>query len=133
MLLSIVVIAVLAACGQAGSSDGSGGGPTGASQGEGRFPMPANVRNLTSQGEDAVNFATSLGLDESVAFYRDAFVAAGLTERTILTEITDSTFNLVFDGDPSGDALVVQGVDLGDGTTNINIRFEDLSPGSSPP
>jgi hypothetical protein len=32
---------------------------------------------------------------------------------------------MVFDGDPEG-AVVVQGVDLGDGTTNVNIRHEDV-------
>jgi hypothetical protein len=88
--------------------------------------MPPNVSNFTAQGEDAVNFATALSLQDAIAFYRDAFGAGGLTERTINTSITGTTFSLVFDGDPSGKALVVQGVDLGDGTTNINIRFEDV-------
>jgi len=119
------VLALAAACSwaEAGSS-GSAGGKAGA--GESRFPMPANVSNLTEQGRDAVNFATTVSLEDAVAFYRDAFRAAGLSERTIVTEITDTTFNLVFDGDPSGKALVVQGVDLGNGTTNINVRFEDV-------
>jgi len=33
---------------------------------------------------------------------------------------------MVFDGHPNGKSIVVQGVDLGNGTTNINIRFEDV-------
>jgi len=123
--LLTLVLALAAACAPAGGgSDGSAGGVR--SGGDSRFPMPANVSNLTEQGEEAVNFATTLSLEDSIAFYREALVADGLTERTINTTITETTFSLVFDGDPSGKALVVQGVDLGNGTTNINIRFEDV-------
>jgi hypothetical protein len=57
---------------------------------------------------------------------REAFTKKGLTERTATTAITDTTFSLVFDGDPSGKAIVVQGVDLGNGTTNVNIRYENI-------
>jgi hypothetical protein len=32
---------------------------------------------------------------------------------------------MVFDGHSSGMPIVLQMVDLGDGTTNVNIRFED--------
>jgi len=32
----------------------------------------------------------------------------------------------VFDGDPSGKAIVVQGVDLGGGVTNITITRQDV-------
>jgi hypothetical protein len=41
------------------------------------------------------------------------------------TAITDSTFNLVFDGWESGLAIVVQGVNLGN-QRNINIPYEQL-------
>jgi hypothetical protein len=33
---------------------------------------------------------------------------------------------MVFDGHESGKAIVVQGVDLGDGMVNISIRLEDV-------
>jgi len=33
---------------------------------------------------------------------------------------------MVFDGDPSGKAVVIQGVDLGDGTVNVSMRLEDV-------
>jgi hypothetical protein len=33
---------------------------------------------------------------------------------------------MVWDGHPSGKAIVVQGVDLGDGSVNVNIRLEDV-------
>jgi hypothetical protein len=33
---------------------------------------------------------------------------------------------MVFDGDPSGQAIVIQGVDLGNGKTNVNIRYEKV-------
>ena len=51
--------------------------------------------------------------------------AEGHTERTLLTAITDAAISMVFDGHPSGNAVVVQAVDLG-GSTNINIRLEAI-------
>ena len=116
---SILVLS-LAACGGGGASGGSsapGGFDT-------DFPLPATVSNFTDTGDGSINFQTNLSIEGAVEFYRDALGKAGLTERTINTAITDSTFSLVFDGDPSGKAVVVQGVDLGGGMTNINIRYE---------
>ncbi len=89
------------------------------------FPLPADVQNFTGGG-DQINFATSLNVEDSIQFYRDALTALGLTERTLNTAITETTFSMVFDGHENGKAIVVQGVDLGNGTTNINIRFEDV-------
>ncbi len=112
-----------------GSSGGSSGGSNsggGSSGGSSQFPMPPNVSNLTDLGSGSINFQTSMSLKDVIAFYRDAFTKKGLTERTANTAITDTTFSLVFDGDPSGKAIVVQGVDLGNGTTNVNIRYENV-------
>ncbi len=90
------------------------------------FPLPDDVQNFTGDGgESPVNFQTSLSLDEVVEFYRQAFTEQGLTERTILTEISDSGFSMVFDGWPNGKAVVIQGVDFGT-SMNVNIRFEDV-------
>lgn len=89
------------------------------------FPLPDDVQNFTKFGEDQINFQTSMSLQECLAFYRAALVANGLTERDLLTEENEAIFSMVFDGDPKG-AIVVQGVDLGDGISNINIRFEDI-------
>ncbi len=89
------------------------------------FPLPDDVQNFTGGGEQ-VNFAASLTVEESIEFYRSAFADMGLTERELNTAITDTTFSMVFDGYENGQALVIQGVDLGNGTTNINIRFEDI-------
>ncbi len=115
--------------GSSGNSGGgsSGGGNSGGSGGGGsQFPMPPNVSNVMNLGNGSVNFQTSLSLKDVIAFYRDAFTKKGLTERTTNTAITNTTFSLVFDGDPSGKAIVVQGVDLGNGKTNVNIRYEDV-------
>ena len=90
------------------------------------FPLPDDVQNFTGEGgEGQVNFQTSLSLDEVIEFYRQAFADKGLTERTLLTAITDTTFSMVFDGWPNGKVLVIQGVDLG-ASRNVNIRFEDV-------
>ena len=122
--LSFLVMVSLA-CGVlgGGSPGGSGGNSGGYNT---KFPLPDNVSNYTDTGNSSINFQTSTTLKDTIAFYRGAFTKQGLTERTINTAITDTTFSMVFDGDPSGDAIVIQGVDLGNGKTNINIRYEKL-------
>jgi hypothetical protein len=108
---------------------GSGPAPSGASANSKyntTFPLPPSVSNFTDTGNDSINFQAQISLKDAISFYRDAFTRSGFTERTINTAITDTTFSLVFDGDPSGKTIVVQGVDLGNGTTNVNIRYEDV-------
>jgi hypothetical protein len=89
------------------------------------FPLPDTVLNFMDMGNDSINFQTELSVEETIAFYRQAFEAENLSERTLNTAITVTTFSMVFDGHTSG-TIVIQGVDLGDGTTNVNIRFEDV-------
>lgn len=121
------VVSVVSACAGLGSGAAPApAGTSGSSSYDTKFPLPSSVSNFTATGDDAINFQTKLSLNDTVAFYRDAFTQGGLTERTINTAITDTTFSMVFDGDSSGKAIVVQGVDLGNGTTNVNVRFEDV-------
>lgn len=115
--LWLVTISVLltAACGGGGSSFDT------------NFPLPDSVSNFSGEGGDSpINFQTDLSLDETVSFYRQALSQQGYTERTINTAITETTASLVFDGHDSGQALVVQVVDIGNGATNVNVRFEDI-------
>lgn len=93
---------------------------------ETEFPMPDDVSNLTDTGSGAINFQTSMSLEDAIVFYRAEFSEAGYVERDINTAITETTFSMVFDGHASGNAIVIQGVDLGDGSTNISIRLEDI-------
>lgn len=92
------------------------------------FPLPSSVRNfqtLQGPGEAAINFQTDLNLSQAIAFYRQQFSRIGLTERTVNTAITDSTFSLIFDTWPNGKPVVVQGVSMGN-STNISIRLDDV-------
>jgi hypothetical protein len=89
------------------------------------FPLPSEVSNFMSTGNEGINFQTTMSLEEAVTFYRDAFKAAGYKEREINTVVDDAVFSMVFDGHANGKAIVIQGVDLGE-STNINIRFEDV-------
>lgn len=91
-----------------------------------KFPLPAKVSNFVDMGNGSINFQTDMSLKDTLSFYRDAFKREGLTERTANTSITDTTFSMVFDGDPSGQAVVIQAVDLGGGKTNVNIRYEKV-------
>ena len=112
------------------SSPGVGDSPS-AVEGESddstaKFPRPPKVENFTDLGDGSINYQTSMKLTEVIDFYRDQFGKAGYVERPILTVINEDTFSMVWDGHPSGKAIVVQGVDLGDGSVNVNVRLEDV-------
>lgn len=99
---------------------------TGSSASDVQFPMPdAKIEGLTDLGNGQVNYQVSMKLEDIIAFYKQAFKAQGLEEREILFSQTDTTFSMVFDGDPSGKAIVIQGVALQD-KVNVNIRYEDV-------
>ncbi len=104
-----------------GSSDDTGS-PSG---GDSEFPMPDDAKNIVSVA-GTVNYQTNLSLEEAMAFYRDYYGKQGLTERELLTTVSDGVFSFVFDGDASGKAIVIQGVDFGDGTVNVNISLQDI-------
>jgi len=110
-------------------SDGVGDTPSspgGSGDYDTEFPLPASVENFMKLDDNSINYQTSMELTEVVDFYREAFKSAGYEERDITTVINDTTFSIVWDGHSSGQAIVVQGVDLGNGTTNVNVRLEDV-------
>jgi hypothetical protein len=75
----------------------------------------------------AVSYYTKLSADDVIKFYRDTYTAKGYKERQILTVVSSNTFNIVFDGDPSGKSVVIQSVDLGNGSRTVSIRLEAIS------
>lgn len=92
--------------------------------GDSEFPMPDDAQNVVSVS-GTVNYQTNLGLEEVMDYYREIYGNQGYTERDLLTVVSDGVFSMVFDGDPSGQAIVIQGVDLGDGSVNVNISLQD--------
>lgn len=90
------------------------------------FPLPEDASNLMNLGEAGVNFQTGLSVDAAMEFYRQALGEQGLKERDLLTVVSDGVFSMVFDGHSSGKSVVIQGVDLGGGSLNINIRLENV-------
>ena len=88
--------------------------------------MTEDAYNVVEMGDGSLIFYTNLSAEDAIEFYRDVYSSKGYTEREILTVVTDATFSIVFDGDPSGKALVIQSVDLGDGSRTIAIRLEDV-------
>jgi len=89
------------------------------------FPMTADAYNITEVSGSLI-FYTNLSLDDTMKFYRDEYTSRGYTERELLTVVSDGTFSMVFDGDPGGKAVVIQSVDLGDGSRTVAIRLEDV-------
>ena len=88
------------------------------------FPMTADAFNVVEVGDDSIVYYTKLSAEDAMKFYRDEYTVKGYTEREILTQVGQGTFSIVFDGDPSGKAVVIQSVDLGDGSRTIAIRLE---------
>lgn len=102
-------------------SDDSGGGSS-----DSEFPMTADAYSVTDIGDGSVLFYTKMSQEDVLKFYRDEYESRGYTERELLTTVTDGVFSIVFDGDPSGMAVVIQSVDLGDGSSTVTIRLEDV-------
>ena len=90
------------------------------------FPMTADAYNVTEIGDGSLLYYTNLSLEEVMAFYRAEYTSIGYTEREILTVVSEGVFSMVFDGDPSGKGVVIQSVDLGDGSRTVAIRLEDV-------
>ncbi len=103
--------------------DGGAGGSTTTDTG---FPMTSDAFNVTDIGDGSLLYYTRLSADDVLKFYRNTYTAKGYKEREILTVIAEGTFSIVFDGDASGKAVVIQSVDLGDGSRTISIRLEDV-------
>lgn len=94
-------------------------------QGDSEYPMTTDASNVVETA-GVVNYQTEFSLTEVIDFYRDTLSSQGYSERSINTAITDVTFNLVFDGHPSGQALVIQGTNLGNGSVNVTIFLQDM-------
>ena len=104
-----------------GSSD-NGGSETSASG----FPLTADAYNVIDVGDGSVVFYTKMSLDDVMKYYRDEYTSQGYVERGLLTVVSEGVFSMVFDGDPSGKAVVIQSVDLGDGSRTVTISLQDV-------
>lgn len=90
------------------------------------YPMTGDAFNMTEVGDGSLVYYTSMSMEDLMKFYRDEYTAKGYTERELLTVVSEGTFSMVFDGDPSGKAVIIQSVDLGNGSRTIAIRLEDV-------
>jgi hypothetical protein len=90
------------------------------------FPLTDDAFNVMDLGNGSILYYTKLSAEDVMQFYRDAYTAKGYTERTVTTVVSDTTFSMVFDGDPSGKAVIIQSVAMGDGSRTITVRLEDV-------
>ncbi|HQU36496.1 MAG: hypothetical protein CNIPEHKO_00823 [Anaerolineales bacterium] len=107
----------------AAPQDNSGGNADTSASG---FPITADAYNVVDLGDGSLLYYTKLPQAEVLKFYRDEYVSRGYVERALLTTISDGVFSIVFDGDPSGKAVVIQSVDLGDGSCTVAISLTDV-------
>jgi hypothetical protein len=104
----------------------SGSGNSGKKSSASGSPITDDAYNVVDVGDGSVIFYTKLPMEDVMKFYRDKYTSLGYTERGLLTTVSDGVFNMVFDGDPSGKSIVIQGVELGDGSGTVYIRLEDV-------
>jgi hypothetical protein len=90
------------------------------------FLLTDDAFNITETGDGSLLYYTRMSQEDVLKFYREEYSGRDYTERELLTSISEGVFSIVFDGDPSGKALVIQSVDLGDGTRTVAIRLEDV-------
>jgi hypothetical protein len=107
--------------GDSGNSGNSGSG--GGSSSVAALPQPSDASNVLDLGNDTIKLETHLSITDTISFYQDALGKVGYTQNDTYTAITDTTFSIVFDGDPSGKRLVVQGVAF-NGSTVVTVRLE---------
>jgi len=91
---------------------------------ESDFPITNDAYNILDTGDGSVLYYTKLPQEDVMQFYRSEYTSRGYIENELLTVVSDGVFSMVFDGDPSGKAVVIQSVDLGDGSRTVNIRLE---------
>lgn len=87
------------------------------------FAELTDAQKQTWLADDHFNYQTKASIGEIADFYRSTY--SNLSERTVLTQETAESLNLVLDGDPNG-ALVIQAVQLDESTRNVNVRYEDI-------
>lgn len=90
------------------------------------FPMTDDAYQVVDIGDGSLLYYTKMSQEDVLEFYRGEYTSMGYTERELLTTVSDGIFSIVFDGDPSGKAVVIQSVDLGDGSSTVAIRLEDV-------
>lgn len=90
------------------------------------FPITPDAYNVVDVGDGNVLYYSKMPQADILKFYRDEYVSRGYTERALLTTVSDGVFSIVFDGDPSGKAVVIQSVDLGDGSCTVAISLTDV-------
>lgn len=105
------------------TSDEGGGKETNSDSG---FPMTSDAYGVIDIGDGSILYYTKMSLDDVMQFYRDEYTSRGYTEYELLTVASDGVFSMVFEGDPSGKSVVIQSVDLGDGSRTVTIRLEDV-------
>ena len=88
------------------------------------FDLPIDgVSNVTFE-DGSLNMQVQGDFDTLVQTLRVSAESQGLSEEDLYTSITDSTASMVFSGHESGQNIVLQMVDLGGGSVNVNVRFE---------
>ena len=109
-----------------GSGDsGDTGGGGGSSSSVAALPQPSDASNVIDLGNDTITLQTGLSIEDAIAFYQNELGPLGYTQNDTYTATTDTTFSIVFDGDPSGKRLVIQGVDF-NGSRTVTVRLEDF-------
>ena len=104
-------------------------GPTTESEGTHTdFLLPEDAYNIMDGEDGGVHFLSNMSFDEVEDFYRNELPLRGYTERIVdAPRPAEGCFKLIFDGDPSGKAMIVSGCILFQTEEmSVSIRLEDI-------
>jgi hypothetical protein len=108
-----------------GGSGDSGNGGGDSTSGVAGLPRPSDASNVIDLGSDTITLTTKMNIKDAMKFYQDALGNQGYKQDDTYTSVTDTTFSIVFTGDPSGKKLLVQGVTF-NGSTSVTLTLQDF-------
>jgi len=90
--------------------------------GDSQFPITGDAFNVITTA-DTVTYQTNMNADDVSQFYRDEFAAQGYEEDDSMAVTFGGNFTLGFT-DGNGKAIIVAGVDAGDGSLYVTVTSQ---------
>lgn len=92
------------------------------------FLLTGDAYKISQDEDGSVHFFTNMSFDEVEDFYRKELPLRGYTERIFdAPRPAEGCFRMIFDGDPSGKAMVVSGcIIFQTGEISVSIKLEDI-------
>ncbi len=87
----------------------------------GIFTLPNGAHDYSQSNAKTYEFFTSMSMTDLIAFYRNLFRAKGYREDPAHSSANKQTFTVAFIGPWTGQMLLAQGMDMGDGSRVMTV------------